>query len=80
MDRTSLPVELLVMFREEVRDNVQLISSALHELEAGAAAERVSALSQDIGRRLHNIKGAASSLGLEPIASVAHAAETLLLA
>lgn len=79
MDPNSFPAELTAMFREELRDNVQVISNALREIEAGAAPERIATLFRDIGRMLHNIKGAATSLGLESIGTVAHAAETLLL-
>ncbi len=74
----SLPPELTAMFREELRESVQLISTALSEIESGADADRAAALSNVIKRRFHNIKGAANSLSIGNVAKVAHAAETFL--
>jgi two-component system chemotaxis sensor kinase CheA len=79
MAKSTLPPELTAMFREELRETVQLISAALREIESGAAPERAQALAQDVKRRFHNIKGAANSLAIVEVAKVAHAAETFML-
>jgi len=78
MSTSTLPPELTAMFREELRETVQMISTALREIEGGAEEERVTALSHDVKRRFHNIKGAANSLAMHAVAKVAHAAETFL--
>ena len=79
-DSTELPPEVFEIFREEARENLAGISSALGRLEAELPVEQAEPLVRDVARRLHSIKGAASSLGFEVIGRVAHAAEALLLA
>jgi two-component system, chemotaxis family, sensor kinase CheA len=78
MAKSTLPPELTAMFREELRETVQLISAALREIESGVDEQRGAALSQEIRRRFHNIKGAANSLSIAEVAKVAHAAETFM--
>jgi len=78
MAKSTLPPELTAMFREELRETVQLISAALREIESGSPPERAQALAQDVKRRFHNIKGAANSLAIVEVAKVAHAAETFM--
>jgi two-component system chemotaxis sensor kinase CheA len=78
MADSALPPELTAMFREELRESVQLISKALGEVENGAEPDRAASLSNVIKRRFHNIKGAANSLSIGDVAKVAHAAETFL--
>lgn len=78
MSSSTLPPELTAMFHEELRESVQLISTALREIEGGASPDRAAALTNVIKRRFHNIKGAANSLSIGPVARVAHAAESFL--
>lgn len=78
MPSSTLPPELTAMFHEELRESVQLVSTALREIEGGASPDRTAALTNVIKRRFHNIKGAANSLSIGPVARVAHAAESFL--
>ena len=78
MGTSTLPPELTAMFREELRETVHMISTALRELEAGAEADRATALCHDVKRGFHNIKGTAGSMGMQDVARLAHAAETFL--
>lgn len=78
MAHSTLPPELTAMFHEELRESVQLISTALGEIESGAPPDRAAALTNVMKRRFHNIKGAANSLSIGPVARVAHAAESFL--
>ncbi|MHB8879389.1 MAG: hybrid sensor histidine kinase/response regulator [Myxococcaceae bacterium] len=79
-DSTELPPEVFEIFREEARENLSGISHALGQLESDAPGDGAQKLQREVARRLHSIKGAASSLGFEAIGRVAHAAEALLLA
>jgi two-component system chemotaxis sensor kinase CheA len=69
--------KLLPRFRETTADRMEKISSALLELERGAATPEVS---EELARELHTLKGEARMMGFVGISSVVHAAEDLLKA
>ncbi len=69
--------KLLPRFRETTADRIEKISSALLELERGAATPEVG---QELARELHTLKGEARMMGFVGISSVVHAAEDLLKA
>jgi two-component system, chemotaxis family, sensor kinase CheA len=69
--------KLLPRFRETTADRVEKISSALLELERGAAKPDVG---EELARELHTLKGEARMMGFVGISSVVHAAEDLLKA
>jgi len=69
--------KLLPRFRETTADRIEKISSALLELERGAATPEVG---QELARELHTLKGEARMMGFVGISSVIHAAEDLLKA
>src|SRR5262245_8004433 len=66
---------LLAMFQEEAGENLASMEEALVGLEhAPDDAERLNTLF----RAAHTIKGNSDSLGLRPLAELAHALEDLL--
>jgi two-component system chemotaxis sensor kinase CheA len=67
--------KLLPRFRETTADRVEKISSALLEVERGAATPD---LHEELARELHTLKGEARMMGFVGISSVVHAAEDLL--
>jgi two-component system chemotaxis sensor kinase CheA/two-component system sensor histidine kinase and response regulator WspE len=69
--------KLLPRFRETTADRIEKISSALLELERGAATPEVG---EELARELHTLKGEARMMGFVGISSVVHAAEDLLKA
>lgn len=73
--KTALPPEIFAVFREESREQLESVAAGLEQLERADDP----AIRSDIKRHLHNVKGAAGSLGLTAIARVAHAAEDLFL-
>jgi two-component system chemotaxis sensor kinase CheA/two-component system sensor histidine kinase and response regulator WspE len=73
----EIRTKLLPRFRETTADRVEKISSALLELERGAAKPEVG---EELARELHTLKGEARMMGFVGISSVVHAAEDLLKA
>ncbi len=71
--------ELMALFRGEARDHLDALSQAVVALEQ-ASVEEVQGLVEAAARRAHNVKGAASTLGLEEVSRVTHAFEQALLA
>ena len=69
--------KLLPRFRETTADRVEKISTALLELERGAAAPDAG---EELARELHTLKGEARMMGFVGISTVVHAAEDLLKA
>jgi two-component system chemotaxis sensor kinase CheA len=69
--------EILVVFREEVREIGERMTSDLLALEAADTREK-PALFTRVLRDLHTLKGNARSLDLDYVAQVAHAAEGVL--
>ncbi len=69
--------ELFAVFRDEVSDAIEEISSRLALIE-GADDDEADALLEAILRSVHNVKGAARFAGSEPIELLAHAIEDRL--
>ena len=70
--------EVRAAFREEGRDLVDALTAQLLKLE-GAPPEGRAPLLKEMMRGMHNLKGAASSLGLNPTSYLAHGVESVLL-
>ncbi|MEM0449580.1 MAG: chemotaxis protein CheA [Methanomassiliicoccales archaeon] len=71
MDKT----QYMDAFIEEARDNLQIVNSALLQLEEhGYSAEAL----KEAYRILHTIKGTAAVMGIEPISELSHVMEDFL--
>ncbi len=66
--------QLLEIFRQELKEQHQVLISSLFAIESADAAERQNQL-QILFRVAHNIKGAAKSVSLDAIATIAHSLE-----
>ncbi|HTS60463.1 MAG TPA: Hpt domain-containing protein [Candidatus Acidoferrales bacterium] len=71
----SVPPDLLGIFREEAEEILQNVSELLHRLESGATDGQALL---EIRRHAHTLKGAAGSVGLRALSSLAHRMEDLL--
>jgi two-component system, chemotaxis family, sensor kinase CheA len=78
MDPDALFRRLMVVFLDELEEHAGAIESRLMaiELETSAAVRRQH--TAEVLRTAHTLKGAARSIGLEPIESVCHGIEGLL--
>lgn len=76
--RKPLPPEILAIFREEARENLEAVIEGLEQLgtpdPASETEHRVN-----LKRKLHNVKGAANSVGFGSLGQVAHAVEDRLV-
>ena len=61
---TRLRVHLETLFREELQDDLGVLSEGLKQLEHRAAPEATAAVVQDLFRTAHSLKGAAHSAGV----------------
>ena len=52
------------LFREELQDNLEVLSAGLRELESATSPAMTAAVVQDLFRAAHNLKGAAHSAGV----------------
>jgi len=77
MANEEIRQKLLPRFREMTGDRVEKISTALLEIERGAAGADQR---QELTRELHTLKGEARMMGFVGISTVVHAAEDLLKA
>ncbi|MBS1150093.1 MAG: CheA signal transduction histidine kinase [Myxococcaceae bacterium] len=77
-DSDALPPEVYVLFRDETRENLEIVVRGLGMLE-GQGSEATAQTLREIARALHTIKGGAAGVGYEGMARVAHAAEDALL-
>jgi chemosensory pili system protein ChpA (sensor histidine kinase/response regulator) len=71
----SVPPDLLGTFREEAEEILHTVGELLHRLQSGT--NDVQAL-LEIRRHAHTLKGAAGSVGLRALSSLAHRMEDLL--
>ncbi|MGC8800445.1 MAG: hybrid sensor histidine kinase/response regulator [Chloroflexus sp.] len=74
MDLTSFYAQ----FRDEIADNLRLLSEVLLTIEQNADADRRRSELDRAFRAVHTIKGSARMLGFDPIAQAAHALEHIL--
>ncbi len=70
----NVPPDLLETFREESEEILQNVGGLLQRLEDGAGKQAML----DIRRGAHTLKGAAGSIGLRALSSLAHRMEDLL--
>ena len=61
----SAEVSLDTLFREELQDNLGVLSDGLRQLENGASPDDVATVVRDLFRAAHNLKGAAHSAGVD---------------
>ncbi|HTP31356.1 MAG TPA: Hpt domain-containing protein [Candidatus Acidoferrales bacterium] len=71
----GVPADLLGIFREEAEEILQNVSDLLRRLESGAIDAQALL---EIRRHAHTLKGAAGSVGLRALSSLAHRMEDLL--
>ncbi len=71
----DIPPEMLELFWVETREDLTTFQAALSQIET---AEERSALAQEMRRIAHKMKGAASTLNLQVISSLAHCLEDVL--
>ncbi len=74
----GLPLEVVDLFRDETKENIDGLVRGLGQLEQASGA-LAGPIVHDLARRLHTIKGGAAGIGFEPIARVAHEAENVLV-
>jgi two-component system chemotaxis sensor kinase CheA/two-component system sensor histidine kinase and response regulator WspE len=77
MGAEEIRQKLLPRFREMTADRVEKVSSALLQLERGAAGGEQR---EELARELHTLKGEARMMGFAAISAVVHAVEDLLKA
>ncbi|MBI3653157.1 MAG: hybrid sensor histidine kinase/response regulator [Acidobacteria bacterium] len=70
----ELPLHLLITFKSELEEHLALINRDLIELERTGMQEEVL---HEVFRSVHNLKGAASAIGLAMIQKIAHSLEHL---
>jgi two-component system chemotaxis sensor kinase CheA len=70
--------ELCETLRNEAREQIERMGSALMELEGGVAGSERASVLEEAFRQAHNLKGAAGSLGFRLTARLAHAVESAL--
>lgn len=61
----SADVSLDTLFREELQDNLGVLSDGLRQLENGTSPDNAAAVVRDLFRAAHNLKGAAHSAGVD---------------
>ncbi|MFH0785058.1 MAG: hybrid sensor histidine kinase/response regulator [Pseudomonadota bacterium] len=71
--------KLLVMFKTEAREHLDLISSGLTALNKGESEHRVE-LVETVFREAHSLKGAARSVNLPPIVNLCQSLENVFSA
>ncbi|MDF1565440.1 MAG: response regulator [Deltaproteobacteria bacterium] len=76
--RMQLPPEILAIFRDEAKEHLEDVAAGLEQL--GASGDPVSETEHRVNlkRKLHNVKGAANSVGFASLGKIAHAAEDRL--
>lgn len=75
MDRETL--QALQSFKEELEDRMERLRPLINSLHENAMANDPDAV-HDAFRQLHSLKGAATLLGLKPIAELAHKLEDIM--
>ena len=67
--------EMLVMFFEEARENLEQAENCLLRLEENS---RDSEAIAELFRALHTLKGTATMMGFQPLATIAHQSESMV--
>ena len=75
--RPELLQELINTFKLELNENLQVITDGLLALEKNATSKSADKIIEEIFRAGHNIKGSASSVGVNNVASIAHYIESI---
>jgi two-component system chemotaxis sensor kinase CheA len=76
--REELKRELMTIFRAELEEHCGTLNKGLLALEEGLPEAERDALLADLMRALHSLKGAARTVKLQDIATVAHRLEDVL--
>lgn len=71
----SFSDDLLTIFAQEAAEHGETIQAGLTRLQANIADQEAM---RDVRRATHTLKGAAASVGIEPVAELAHLMEDLL--
>lgn len=77
---TRLRSHLEALFREELQDNLSILSAGLRELQDPVDADVTAAVIQDLFRAAHSLKGAAYSAGMPAVVRPCHQMEERLAA
>lgn len=75
---TRLRSHLKALFREELQDNLAVLSDGLRELQDPVDADVTAAVLQDLFRAAHSLKGAAHSAGMAAVVGPCRQLEELL--